>query len=316
MKKLVALILTLVLALAVCGVASAEAERTYALVVMTTQSTYWQTVKAGAELAAEESGVEIYFTAPLNGASDINGQVDVMQTCMNQGVDGIMLAACDVDALVPITEIIIDQGIPVVVVDTGLNSDKVNSKVLTDNYSAAAELAVKVGEDMGGTGKIAILNFLAGAQTGILRESGFVETLKEKYPEIEILETQYYDNDTQKALQVTENLLAAHPDIKAIYGCNEYGMVGAGRVVIEKGLADVKVYGFDFSDDVLHLFEDGVCAAAVVQKPYDMGYLGVKTLNDIIEGNAVEAEVNPGVVIATPENYLEPDVYAVLYPAG
>ena len=96
MKKLVALILALVLALAVCGVASAEAERTYALVVMTTQSTYWQTVKAGAEAAAAESGVNIYFTAPLNGASDINGQVDVMQTCMNQGVDGIMLAACDV----------------------------------------------------------------------------------------------------------------------------------------------------------------------------------------------------------------------------
>lgn len=140
--------------------------------------------------------------------------------------------------------------------------------------------------------------------------------LKEKYPNIEILETQYYDNDTQKALQVSENLLAANPDIKAFYGCNEYGMVGAGRMLIEKGIENVNVYGFDFSDDVLHLFEEGVCAAAVVQKPYDMGYLGVKTLNDIMEGKDVEAEVNPGVVIATPDNYLEPDIYAVLYPEG
>ena len=93
-------------------------------------------------------------------------------------------------------------------------------------------------------------------------------------------------------------------------------MVGAGRMLIEKGIENVNVYGFDFSDDVLHLFEEGVCAAAVVQKPYDMGYLGVKTLNDIMEGKDVEAEVNPGVVIATPDNYLEPDIYAVLYPEG
>lgn len=317
MNKLVAVVLTLALLFAVCAIASAEAERTYALVVMTTQSTYWQTVKAGAEAAAAESGVNIYFTAPLNGAADINGQVDVMQTCMNQGVDGIMLAACDVDALVPITETIIESGIPVVVVDTGLNSDKVQSKVLTDNYAAAAELAMKVGEDMGGTGKIAILNFLAGAQTGILRESGFTDTLKENYPGIEILETQYYDNDTQKALQVSENLLAAHPDIKAFYGCNEFGMLGAGRVLMERGMnKDVKVYGFDFSDDTLLLLEDGVCAATVVQKPYDMGYLGVQTLDKIMNGETVEAEVNPGVVIATPENYQDEDIHSVLYPEG
>ncbi len=314
MKKMAALFVTLVIVLTMlCGIAVAEGKN-FALVVMTTQSTYWQTVKAGAEAAAAESGDSIYFTAPINGATDINGQVDVMQTCINMNVDGIMLAACDVDALVPITKTAIDAGIPVVVVDTGLNTDVVNSKVLTDNYSAAAELAEKIAADMEGKGKLAVLNFQAGTQTGILRETGVVDTIKAKYPDIEVLETQYYDNDTQKALQVSENLLAANPDIKAFYGCNEYGMVGAGRMLMEKGIEGVYVYGFDFSDDVLRLLEAGVCGGTMVQKPYDMGYIGVHTLIQILDGETVDAEVNPGCVMATPENYQDPDVYSVLYP--
>lgn len=289
--------------------------RTFAVVVHSTQSTYWQTLNSGAEAAAKESGDSIYFTAPINGGSDINGQVDVMQNCINQGVDGILLAAADVDALVPITEQAISKGIPVVVVDCGLNTDKYESSIATNNRAAAQELAKKVAEDIGGEGEVAVMNYAAGMLTGSLREDGFKEAM-EAYPGITLLETQYYNNDTQKALEVSQNLLTANPDLKAIYATNEFGIVGACRALMEKKIDTVKVYGFDFSDDVLPLLESGICKGTMVQKPYDMGYMGVETLVKVLAGEAVEKDIDSGCVVATPENYQDEDIYQVLYPMG
>lgn len=289
--------------------------RTFAVVVHSTQSTYWQTLNSGAEAAAKESGDSIYFTAPINGGSDINGQVDVMQNCINQGVDGILLAAADVDALVPITEQAIEKGIPVVVVDCGLNTDKYESSIATNNRAAAEELAKKVAEDIGGEGEVAVMNYAAGMLTGSLREDGFKEAMA-AYPGITLLETQYYNNDTQKALEVSQNLLTANPNLKAIYATNEFGIVGACRALMEKKIDTVKVYGFDFSDDVLPLLESGICKGTMVQKPYDMGYKGVETLVKVLAGEAVEKDIDSGCVVATPENYLDEDIYQVLYPMG
>ena len=295
---------------------TAQAEgHTFALVTHSTQSTYWQTLNAGAEAAAAESGDEIYFTAPVNGSTDINGQVDVMQTCIDKGVDGIMLAAADVDALVPITEQAIEKGIPVVAVDCGLNSDKVISSIATDNAGAAAELAKKVAVDIEEEGKVAIISYAAGMQTGSLREDGFRKEM-ENYPNITLLETQFYNNDTQKALEVTQNLLTANTDLKAIYAMNEFGIVGASRALMEKSIDTIKVYGFDFSNDVLPLLESGVYTGTMVQKPYDMGYVGVQSLNAYLDGDTVEKSIDSGCVLVTPENYKEEDIYNVLYPMG
>lgn len=289
--------------------------RTFAVVVHSTQSTYWQTLKMGAEAAAAESGDSIYFTAPINGSADINGQVDVMQNCINMKVAGILLAAADVDALVPITETAISSGIPVVAVDSGLNTDKYSSFIATDNKKAGAQLAEKVIEEIGETGKIAVINYAAGVQTGALREAGFREVM-EKYPDIQLLETQYYNNDTQKALELSQNLLTANPDLKAVFATNEYGIVGACRALMEKNINTVKVYGFDFSDDILPLLKNQYCAGTVVQKPYDMGYTGVKTLLEVLDGKEPQKDIDSGCVIATPENYENEDIYNVLYPLG
>lgn len=319
-KKVMTILMAQTLALGtISGVqvsaAEGESGRTFAVVTHSTQSTYWQTLNAGAEAAAAETGDEIYFTAPVNGSADINGQVDVMQTCIDKEVDGILLAAADVDALVPITKTAISKGIPVVTVDCGLNCDEVVCSIATDNNAAAAEMAKQVAEDIGEEGKVAIINYAAGMQTGSLREDGFRAEM-ENYPDITLLETQFYNNDTQKALEVTQNLITANPDLKAIYAMNEFGIVGACRALMEKQIEDIKVYGFDFSDDVLPLLESGICAGTMVQKPYDMGYLGVQALDAYIAGETIEESVDSGCVLATPENYEEDDIYKVLYPMG
>lgn len=312
MKKTAGLLTAISLMAGMAVTASAEG-RTFALITHSTQSTYWQTMNVGAVEAASELGDEIYFTAPVNGSTDINGQVDVVQTCIDTGVDGIMLAAADVDALVPITEKAVESGIPVVAVDCGLNSDKIITSIATDNSGAAAELAQKVAEDIGEKGTVAIISYAAGMQTGLLREDGFREEM-EKYPDITLLETQFYNNDTQKALEVTQNLLTANPDLTAIYAMNEFGIVGACRALMEKSIDNINVYGFDFSDDVYPLLESGICKGTMVQKPYDMGYLGVQSLDKYLNGEEVEAAINPGCVLATPDNYQEDDIYKVLYP--
>jgi len=287
----------------------------FAVVVHSTQSTYWQTLNAGAVKAGEEENAKIFFTAAPGGGADVNGQIDIMENLINQKVDGILLAASDTESLVPVTEKAVNAGIPVVIVDCGLSTDVYSSFIATDNYNAAAIAAEELAQKIDGEGKVAVINYAPGMLTGSQREQGFRDAIG-KYSDITLLETQYYDNDVQKALEITQNLLTSTPDLKAIYATNEFGIVGACRALMEKNKKDVPVYGFDFSDDVLPLLEQGYCQGTIVQKPYDMGYLGVKSLIDVINGKEVEKQVDSGCLLATPENLNEEETQKVLYPMG
>lgn len=292
----------------------AKDKKTFAVIVHSTQSTYWQTLNTGAEKAGEENNVEIFFTAAPGGGADINGQADIVEQTINQKVDGILLAASDTKALVPAAEKAVNSGIPLVTIDCGLDTDMNSSFIATDNVGASSMVADALAEKIGEEGKVAVINFAPGMLTGALREQGFRETMAEKYPNITLLETQYYNNDVQKALEITQNILTANPDLKAIYATNEFGIVGASRALMEKENKSIPVYGFDFSSDVTPLIEEGYCQGTIVQKPYDMGYLGVLTLLDVIDGKTVEKNIDSGALLVTPENFNDEESQKVLYP--
>lgn len=295
--------------------ADAGAKKKVAVIVKGTEHVYWQSVKVGAEAAAKAGGVEMYFTGAPGGESDINGQVSLIENAINQKVAGIVLAASDAKALAPATEKAIAAGIPVVIIDSGLNTDKYQSFLTTDNIAASAAVGESLAKMLGGKGKVAIANFVPGAQTAIEREKGFRDVMA-KYPGITVLPTQFYNSDKQKALSLTQDLMTANPDLAAIYACNEPGTVGVGRALKEKNIKTVIEVGFDSSDDVVPLIKEGYVKATAVQMPYNMGFKGVQAIVDILAGKTVEKKVDTGFTLVTPENMTSPESEKALYPTG
>lgn len=292
-----------------------DGKKKIAIIVKGMENIFYQSVKAGADVAAKETGMGYYFTSSPAGEADINGQIDLVEKAIKQNVSGIVIAASDAKALVPVVEKAIAAGIPVVVVDSGLETDKYVSFLATDNIVATAAVAKAMAESLNEKGTVALVNFVAGAQGAIEREKGFRDTMA-KYPDIKILPTQYYDNDKQKAFVLAQDILASNPDLDGIFACNEPGTVSVARALKEANNKKVIEYGFDSSDDIVLLIKEGYLKATVVQMPYNMGYLGVKTLADKINGKEVEKNKDTGFTLVTTENIDRPDIQKILYPLG
>lgn len=294
---------------------SAEAEGPkIQMIVMSVNSEYWLNVQAGSEAELEKSGGELIYTGPsLDG--DIQGQIDLMENAISSGVDGIILIPVDADALVPSVEKAEDAGIPVVVVDGPVNTDKVTSYIATDN-EAGGKLAMEtLIELMGGEGKAVVVNALAGIPSNDGRGIG-AEAAAKEHEGIEMLET-LRGGDQAAALQNAENMLTANADVTGIFSAYDRGAIGVSQALMNAGL-DGKVHhvAFDAAADEIQYLEDGVIDALIVQQPYEMGRLAVEYINKTIAGEEVPKETATDVVVVTKDNMEEPDIQKVLYPLG
>lgn len=294
---------------------SAEAEGPkIQMIVMSVNSEYWLNVQAGSEAELEKSGGELIYTGPsLDG--DIQGQIDLMENAISSGVDGIILIPVDADALVPSVEKAEDAGIPVVVVDGPVNTDKVTSYIATDN-EAGGKLAMEtLIELMGGEGKAVVVNALAGIPSNDGRGIG-AEAAAKEHEGIEMLET-LRGGDQAAALQNAENMLTANADVAGIFSAYDRGAIGVSQALMNAGL-DGKVHhvAFDAAADEIQYLEDGVIDALIVQQPYEMGRLAVEYINKTIAGEEVPKKTATDVVVVTKDNMEEPDIQKVLYPLG
>ncbi|WP_315068593.1 ABC transporter substrate-binding protein [uncultured Clostridium sp.] len=284
------------------------------VIVKTVESPYFQTVKKGAEDAAKKYGASIDFVGAPGGESDINGQVTLVENAVSQKPDGVVLAASDAKAVAPAAQKLIDAKIPLALVDSACDVQDYLSYATTDNEEASYKVGKKLGELMGGKGKVAIVSFSPGAGSAVAREKGFNKAMKE-FPDIQVVQTVYCDSDKAKALTLTQDIITAHPDITAIYGANEQSLVGVARGVKETNSKAI-VAGFDSSDDVIPLLEDNTIKATAVQKPYTMGYDAVENIMKSLSGEKIEKSVDTGAVIVTPENMKDEESHKVLYPLG
>jgi ribose transport system substrate-binding protein len=293
--------------------ASANNPMNVALIVKSVDSEYWLTVKAGAEKAAKELGVNLSFKgAPTE--TDIAGQVGIVENSIDQKVNAIVLAASDTKALVPPVEKAVNAHIPVVTVDSGVDSDKAESFIATDNVKAA-EIAAKTLAYMSGKkGDVAVINFVPGAATAVMREQGFKDGLKQ-YPDMKIAAIQYSQSDKARALDITNDILTGHPNVVGLFGANNRSALGAAQAIKQKGLAGkVKIVAFDADPDEIKALQDGTIQALIVQNPFKMGYEGVENAVKAIKGEPIEKRVDTGVTVVTKDNFNSPDVQKLLYP--
>jgi ribose transport system substrate-binding protein len=300
---------------AVLGWTATEAaaqDKTLAWIPKATNSTFWLAVKRGAEKAGEELGYEILYVG-VQEQTNIAGQVNLVNDMVVRKVDGILIAATDAKALAPAVEKAIDSGVPVITLDSGVDSDAPYAYIATDNIGAAKMAAETLAKLIDGKGKVGDIGITAGSQTGREREDGLLEGMK-AYPDIEVLPVQYCGCDPAKALNIATDMYTGNQDIAGYFGACDGGGTGAGQLVKQKGLkGKVHVVSFDTSPEELQLFKDGYIDALIVQDPFQMGYRGVYAMDKVLKGEKVEPRVVeiPAQVV-TMENFNDPAIQELL----
>jgi len=314
-------ILSLFLALA-GPLAAARADYDIAVIPMGNTHEYWKSIHAGAlkaerELNAAGVPVVVIWKGPLR-EDDRDQQIQVVENFIGRQVSGIVLAPLDNHALVGPVEEAVGAHIPVVIVDSALNSQAPSSFIATDNREGGRIAARRLGGLLGGTGKAIMLRCQSGSASTEEREAGFLEVMQKDFPGVELLSTNQHAGATRDtARRAAENLLNRFGgEVNGIFTSNESSSAAMLLALRDAGLAGgkVKFVGFDAGETLIAGLAAGDLQGLVVQDPFKMGYLGVKTVMAVLQGQPVPRVVKTDVVLVTPENRNDPVIAALLHP--
>ena len=282
---------------------------------------FWKSIHAGSNKAAQEltaqgTEVEVIWKGPLR-EDDREQQIQVVEGFTTQGVNGIVLAPLDDRALVRPVEDAKRASVPTVIIDSGLQTDAIVSFVATDNRKGGSLAADRMGQLLNGKGKVLVLRYAEGSASTTEREEGFLTEIKAKFPGIELVSTDQYAGATRDtAKRASENLLNRFgDDVQGIFTPNESSTAGMLLALQDINKAGkVSFVGFDSSQAFIDAMNKGELHGIVVQNPFNMGYLGVKTMVDQLLGKTVEKKIDTGVMLVTKDNMESPEVKTLLHP--
>jgi ribose transport system substrate-binding protein len=323
-KTLIAAVI--VLALIACELKretpAAAAQKSFTIAVIPQGSTheFWKSIHAGAMKAAGDEAkdgvrVEVIWKGPMR-EDDREQQVQVVEGFTTQHVDGIVLAPFDKNALVRPVEEAKRAGIPTVVIDSALESGDPISFVASNNHHGGELAAEEMARLLGGKGKVLLLRYQEGVFSTEQREKGFEEKIR-TFPGITLISSNQYAGATRDtAKTATENLLNRYGnEIDGLFTPNESSTAGALLALEDAGKAGrIRFLGFDASDVFVQAMRDGKLHGIVVQNPFRMGELGVKTVVAHLMGKPVDKRVDTGVTLITPANLDTPDAQTLLHP--
>ncbi|MCL2866705.1 MAG: substrate-binding domain-containing protein [Clostridia bacterium] len=269
-----------------------------ALITMDSIDQHWIALHEGAQEAAEEFGVDVRFMSP--NVKDDAQQIECVNNAVSAGAKAIVVAANGPDAISAALNEAKEAGIKIVYVDSPANVEA--EATFSTNNKAAGKTA---GEEMIAylaaaditEGTIGIINVNAATDSCVQREAGFREAFDGTA--FTLLETQYGDGDAAKSQTIAENYITQ--GVVAIFGCNEGSTTGAGNAIKASG-QDIIGVGFDKSDAIMGLIEDGFLLATMAQNPDLMGYEGVKAAVAAIAGEDLGGKVvDTGVSVLVKE---------------
>ena len=273
---------------------------------------FWRSVNAGAVKAAQENNVEVIWNGPTT-ETDYNGQIQIVESFINQHVDAICLAPIDKKVMVGVVERAASQNIPMIIFDSPVDTDKFLSQVATDNYQAGQMAADRMGKILDGKGKVIVVAVQPGAASTMAREQGFEDKIKQAFPGIEIVDKRYGMADFAKSLAVAENMLTAHPDAVGMFASNESSAVG-GAQAVKTRKSSIKMVGFDWSPTLLDDLKAGLIDSLVAQHPFRMGYESVIAAVNKFNNKPVEKINNLAPRLLTKENLDTPEVQEQINP--
>lgn len=277
------------------------------------QHQFWQAVKMGAEDQAKALGVDITFEGPEN-ESQVDKQMEMLQAALNKKPAAICFAALDSKAAVPLLQKAKDAGIPIIGFDSGVDSDIPVATAATDNIAAAGVAADKMAELIGDSGKVAVIVHDQTSQTGVSRRDGFVNQMKAKHPNVQVVDIQYGGGDQLKSTDLAKAIIQANPDLKGFFGANEGSIIGVLNAVKElKKEGQIVVIGYDSGKQQIEAIKAGTEAGAITQNPVGIGAKCVEAAVKAVKGESVPKNIDTGFYWYDKTNIDDPKIQAVLY---
>ncbi len=298
--------------------------KTYRIAVIPKGTTheFWKSIHAGAikaerELRDQGVSVNITWNGPLREDAR-EEQINIVNNFIVRNFSGIVLAPLDSQALAAPVERAAAGGIPVVIIDSALNSQKPVSYVATDNFKGGQIAAQALGKLLHGQGKVILLRYQEGSASTEQREAGFLDVMTREFPAIALISTNQYAGATRgEARDAALNLLTRFGDqVQGMFAPCEPVTVGILLALdqVKRGGGTVKLVGFDAGAQPVEALKKGEIHALVVQDPVRMGYLGVKTMVEHLQGKTVEKVIDTGVYLVTPENMNQEEIRKLLNP--
>lgn len=311
------------LGLSVATSAVAEDKKfTIALVPGLTTDAFYITMQKGAQAAADALGVDLVF----QGAPDFNPvtQVPVLDAVIARHPDAILIAPTDTTQLVEPLRKAHDAGIPVITVDTFIGTGRYQTGagdadfplayIASDNVLGGRVAARALAGAIGGEGKVYIANNKPGISTTDQREAGFKAEMAESFPKITVLETQFNENDANKAASQLQGVYAREADLKGVFGANLFSALGAGTGVQQAGqTGKIRVVAFDAPGSIVDNLKSGLVDVAIAQHPAEIGYYGVVSAYAHLTGNSIPVNIGTGFTVMDAGNIDSPEVAKYIY---
>jgi len=306
------------------GRAAAADKVTIALIPGLTADGFYVTMHKGAEAAAKAVGAELLY----QGAAEWNVslEVPILDAIIAKKPSAIMIAPVDKTQLIAPLKKAFDAGITVVCVDTFIgngvfqtgagDADFPISYVASDNVLGGRIAARALAKAIGDKGKVYVSNVKPGVSTTDQREEGFKLEMK-NHPNIEVLETQFNDDDANKAAAQVQAVIGRVPDLAGVFGANLFSAGGTANGVKQAGMVGkVKLAGFDAPESVVALLKDGTFELTVAQHPAEIGYFGYISAYAFVTGNPVPTAIGTGFSVMTKDNIDDPNVSKYLYKSS
>lgn len=295
---------------------------TIALIPGLTTDAFYITMRRGAEAAAEALGVELVF----QGGPEFNPtvQVPVLDAVIARSPDAILIAPTDTTQLVEPLRRADEAGIPVITVDTFIGSgvyqtgsgeaDFPLAYIASDNVLGGRMAARALAEAIGGEGKVFVSNINPGVSTTDQREEGFKLEMAENFPNIEVLETQFNENDANNAASQLQAVFARNPDLKGVFGANLFSALGSANGVQQAGqTGTIRVVAFDAPTSIVDNIKSGLVDVAIAQHPAEIGYFGVVSAYAHLTGQSIPTLIGTGFTVIDASNVDDPDVARYIY---
>ena len=308
-----ALCLALCLLFTACA-SYTEKETTIYVITKGTSSDFWKSVRAGVSAAAVENGVTAIFEGP-DSEEDYATQNRMIDEAVEAGADAIVFSAIDRYATKKHLEDAVRKGVKLILIDSSADTEMAESFIGTDSYAAGKMVCEAVLDGMGTEKplKVGLVNYDENTENGSSREAGFRDRAAAA-ENIEIVASVHVASDTDIAKLAAESMMHEHPDINVIVGFNEWMTLGVGYAMRELGTAaGVYAVGFDSNVVSVGMLETGEMDALIVQNPFAMGYLGVTSACDAIEGKTLDKNVDTATTVVTKSNMFDPDIQRILY---
>lgn len=267
-----------------CGSTSSSGGDKVALLVSTLNNPFFVDLRDGAQAAAKDLGVDLMVSDAQNDSSTQQNQA---QNAQSQGAKAVIINPVDSDAASPAVAPLLSSNLPVISVDRSVTGEDVTSHIASDNVAGGAQAADELAKAVGEKGKVIILQGTPGAASTRDRGDGFKKEIK-KYSGIEVVAEQTANFDRAEALDVTTNLMQSNPDVVGIYAENDEMALGAIQSLGSKAGVDVKIFGFDGTEDGLKAVSNGTMVGTIAQQPKELGKKAVEAAVKAIKGESVE----------------------------